>query len=138
MANFTHGGFGTRTHKAWRNMKMRVKTHKCYRHVSCCERWWDSFENFRDDLGECPDGYSLERKDVLGDYCPENCCWIPKRDQPKNTRNTVLITHDGRTQHMAAWAREYGIDRGLLSRRLRSGWSVERALEQPVQKRSHG
>jgi hypothetical protein len=57
------------------------------RGITVCDRWRHSFENFLADLGERPPGrYSIERIDVNGNYEPDNCKWIPLRDQVKNRR----------------------------------------------------
>jgi len=88
----THGESGSPTYKSWQRMKQRCespdnKHYYCYggRGISVCERW-SCFENFLADMGQCPVGYSIERIDVNGDYCPQNCKWIPKGDQSKNRR----------------------------------------------------
>jgi hypothetical protein len=57
------------------------------RGVRICDRWRSNFKNFYDDMieGYRP-GLSLDRVDNSVGYCPENCQWIPKQDQPKNRR----------------------------------------------------
>ena len=92
----THGQHGTPTYNIWKGMRDRInrKKHKDYIHyggrgIRYCERWED-YTAFLADLGECPPGYSLERVDVNGDYCPENCCWIPFNEQMKNTRRSLV------------------------------------------------
>ena len=78
---------------------MRSRCNGCnrpdYKHyggrgIKVCDRWND-YGKFLQDLGECPQGGSLERINVDGDYCPENCKWILKENQPKNCRTNVLI-----------------------------------------------
>lgn len=66
------------------------KNYKDYggRGITVCERW-NSFENFLLDMGEKPEGYSIERKDNNGNYEPDNCEWIPRGDQNKNTRRSL-------------------------------------------------
>lgn len=95
----THGMHKTRTYKSWVCMKSRCNdennpSYKNYggRGISVCKRW-EKFENFLEDMGEVPDGYSLERIDVNIGYAAANCKWIPLGRQNDNKRNTVL--HEG-------------------------------------------
>ena len=91
----THGLHGSRTYNIWKGVRHRINNPNCFdykdyggRGITICERW-DDYENFLSDLGECPPDYSIERIDVNGNYCPENCCWIHKSLQNKNKRNTI-------------------------------------------------
>lgn len=60
------------------------------RGIRVCDRWLLSFENFYDDLGEAPDGSSLERINVNGNYEPANCKWANVFEQNRNQRSTRL------------------------------------------------
>lgn len=83
-------------YNSYRSMKNRClcPTDKNYprwggRGVSICSRWLDGakgFLNFLEDLGPRPEGYTLDRVDVDGDYCPENCRWADKYTQVHNTK----------------------------------------------------
>lgn len=117
----------TPTYKRWKYMHARVKHIATYGHVSVCERW-SKFENFLADMGECPEGYSLERLNVYGNYEPANCVWIPRSQQPKNTRRSKHIEYGGRSMILSDWAREVNIRPSLLSKRLKQGWPIEQAL----------
>jgi hypothetical protein len=73
-------------------MKQRClnENHPSYVHyggrgISVCSKWMD-FDGFREDMGERPAGLTLERKQVNGDYCLENCIWASPRDQDLNRR----------------------------------------------------
>lgn len=133
------GGVRTRTYLAWKEMRRRCfdPKRKCYkdyggRGITICERW-DSYENFLADMGECPDGLTLERKDVNGNYCPENCCWADCVTQANNKRSSHLITAFGKTQTLAEWAKETGIKIGTVRCRIVDlGWEPEKALTQTV------
>jgi len=88
-----HGWGGTPTYNSWKKMKYRCcnpdnPDYPNYggRGIKVCDRWIDDVCAFVEDMGVRPLGYSLERKDVNGDYCPDNCEWIPLADQSKNRR----------------------------------------------------
>ena len=90
--NKKHGLYLSRARKSWADMKERCynpnNNRYCYygkRGIKVCKRW-QKFENFYKDMGERPEGYSLERLNCDDDYKPSNCKWIPKEDQSKNVR----------------------------------------------------
>lgn len=64
------------------------------RGIKICERWLgvDGFFNFIDDMGDRPEGYTLDRKDSDGDYSPDNCRWADVNTQGLNKRN---VKHRG-------------------------------------------
>jgi hypothetical protein len=137
--NTRHGcskhGHVTKTYATWQRMIRRCcsqkdKRWKDYggRGISVCDRWADSFENFLKDMGEAPDGHSIDRIDNNGNYEPSNCRWATNKEQTRNKRTNVLITYQGRTQCVAAWAEEWGINRATLGDRLKAGWSVDKAF----------
>lgn len=153
--NRTHGMSDSPMYRAWKTMRSRCcnpnfPSYERYgaRGITLCERW-HKFENFYADMGERPEGMSVERKDNDGPYSPENCCWATPKEQANNTRWNVknrpprppktpkpkpavpTISHDGRTQTIAEWSREKGFPPLQLAGRLRNGWSVERALSTP-------
>jgi hypothetical protein len=97
--NLHHGharsGFRTREYKTWVSMKMRClnqkdPAYKRYggRGIRICERWL-IFENFLEDMGERPEGLTLDRKNNNGDYEPGNCKWSTCVEQNNNRRRRV-------------------------------------------------
>lgn len=84
---FKHGWHGTRTYEAWQNMIRRCVPGTQYhaRGIEVCAHWKESFNAFLAEMGEQPAGYSLERKDPDGDYCQDNCEWLPKSENTIDT-----------------------------------------------------
>lgn len=94
------------------------------RGIKVCDRWMDKdngFTNFLADMGKMPVGFSIERKDFNGDYCPENCIWIPKQDQPKNTRRCRFFELGGITRSLQEWCRLFKVKYRTVLSRLKSG-----------------
>lgn len=91
--NRKHGKSKSREYNAWAAAKQRCyyKKHDFYadyggRGITMCEQWINSFETFYKDMGDCPQGMSIERVDFNGNYCPENCKWDTASNQGYNTR----------------------------------------------------
>lgn len=105
------------------------------RGISVCERWKD-FSAFMQDMGIRPSPeHTIERKDNGQGYSKENCVWDTRRRQARNTRQNNMITHLGKTQCLTDWAEEFGIKPRSLQKRLTSGWSIDRALSEPIPSR---
>lgn len=76
------------------------------RGIKVCDRWL-KFENFLKDMGERPDGLTIERIDNNGNYEPGNCQWSDRKVQANNTRRNHLITFMGESKTLAQWATKY-------------------------------
>lgn len=146
--NETHShakrGQVSKTYKSWNGMIQRcTNPDYAYAHdysargITVCERW-RSFENFLSDMGERPEGMTLERKDNDLGYSRENCIWATRAQQNRNRRNSRLLTFNGKTQCVAEWERELGFKQSTVYARLRAGWDAERALSTPLNPSSIG
>jgi hypothetical protein len=135
-------GKQTRTYKAWVNMRSRVDPSiEQYRRsyadkgITVCARWNGSFINFLEDMGECPEGKSLDRIDNDGNYEPGNCRWATRSQQGANTRRTVRIDYNGEELCLKAVADRAGIHPATLSHRINTGRTLAEAISYPVRKR---
>lgn len=99
-----------------------------------CKRWFDSFENFLEDMGRKPSKtHSIERVDNDGDYTPENCRWATPTIQNRNTRRTRWVTYKGETKSAAEWAEIKGINVGTFYTRLNNPQNtLEEVMETPT------
>lgn len=107
------------------------------RGIRVCDAWRapGGFRAFFDHLGPRPaKGMSLERKDNNGNYEPGNVRWATQTEQLANKRTNRKLTYHGHTMNLSKWSRLLGFRQNLLTRRLKAGWSAERAIETPSQK----
>jgi hypothetical protein len=130
-AHYRHGGtIGKKTtYKSWESARRRCSNPKdnMYRYyggrgITICPEWAADYAAFLRDMGERPEGHSLDRIDFNGNYEPGNCRWLPKSEQPKNRRSLVRIEHEGRTMLLSEWARELGLPYPTI----RDWWKYQR------------
>jgi hypothetical protein len=136
-----HGKTNTRLHRIWAAMKAR-----CYnkhvigyksngaRGVKICKEWKNDFEAFykwamgngyRDDL-------VIFRMDNMGNYDPDNCCWIDRTTQSKRRPYTKHIEHNGESLTMAEWSKRLGGNSKLVSDRIKNGYDPIKAITEPL------
>jgi hypothetical protein len=134
----TSGNKWTRTYSAWKNMKSRCSCKsrpdfKFYggRGISFVKKW-RKFENFIEDMGDCPKGLTLDRINTNGNYSKKNCRWIPQEEQKANMRSNVFLSFRGKRLHLSAWAREIGIPEDAVWYRHSQGWPVKKILTKPL------
>lgn len=69
-------------------------------------------------------GLTIERKDVNGDYCPENCCFVTNEEQQRNKRNNVIFEKDGEKYLETDLAKELGVRESTIRDRVLRGKDV--------------
>lgn len=133
--NYLHGrNTSDPTYATWSALKDRCKNPKAQnyknyggRGIRVCKEW-ESFENFLRDMGEKPNGMSIDRIDVNGNYEAGNCRWATCREQARNQRNKVLYEAFGKRQLLVDWASESGLSLATIFKRIKRGWAVEKAV----------
>lgn len=139
--NKKHGMSNTKLYDKWLSIKFRCYNPKFIeydryggRGIVMCDEWKDNFMSFYNWAisNGYADGLTIERKDINGNYCPENCCWIPLKLQARNTSRTVFLEYKGTKKSMAEWAEQYNISYSAFSQRIKHGWNIEEALLTPV------
>jgi hypothetical protein len=145
--NTTHGLSKSSFYISWRHMisrchKPNSESYKWYgaRGIEVCGSW-HIFENFLKDMygdykiflkSSNTRNTTIDRIDVNGNYCKENCRWTSMMVQGHNRRNNNNITFNNKTQCLVEWARELNMDNRTLNYRIQKGWSTEAALTTPI------
>jgi hypothetical protein len=142
--NRTHGhtaGHGpTAEYRCWRHILGRcynpsVQSFPQYggRGIEVCPRWRSSFENFLADVGPRPSPrHSIDRIDFNGHYEPQNVRWATAKRQANNTSRNHYISAFGERKTLQQWSEYHGIQGPTIRKRLRLGWSPERAVSEPL------
>ncbi len=135
----THGMTHTRLHAIWSNMVQRCTNpkntkYKDYgaRGIHVCSEWrdfavfceWAYNNGYQQDL-------TIDRIDVDGNYCPENCRWATNFEQMRNMTVNHWITYKGETHILADWVKILGDKGPSFKSRILRGWSAEKAMETP-------
>lgn len=137
----THGESHTKLYERWISMIYRCTNpkHSAYkwygaRGIRVCNEW-QSYEGYKKwVMATRPnETYTVERIDVDGDYCPDNCKWIPLSEQANNRTSCIMITHEGVTKNLTEWCSELGLEYKMVHNRLKKlGWTFEKAISTPV------
>lgn len=133
-----HGMSKTRLYKIWEAMKRRCDNPKAERYpryggrgIRYCDAWkkFDLFWEWARQSGYA-EGLSLDRIDVNGDYCPENCRWIPLKDQNNNMSTNRRIVFGGESLTVAQFARLIERPYSAVYQEIyKLGWTPERCAE---------
>ena len=138
-----HGKSGGKLNWVWTAMKERClnpnsKDYKYYgaRGITVCDDWENSFESFMDWAysNGYQEGLSIDRINVDGDYCPDNCRWADAKMQANNTTRNRKITYNGETHTVSEWSEITGIKYRTILQRANMGWNAERILMEPAKR----
>jgi len=134
----THGGCASDAYGCWEGIKDRCTNPNShawsYYGGQGVECRFTSFEQFRDEIGPRPTPeHTVDRfPDKKGHYEPGNIRWATPKQQNRNKGDNRLISWQGKIQCLAEWDEQLGFSRNTVGRRLRCGWSVERAFTTPA------
>jgi hypothetical protein len=78
------------------------------RGITVCESW-QKFENFAADMGQPPEGLTLDREDNNKGYNPENCRWSSRKEQANNKRGNIYVNYAGKNMTLGEASTESGI-----------------------------
>ena len=119
---------GDKRYKLWTGIRQRCTNPNAAayhryggRGITMCQRWIDSYTNFIADIGEQPEGMTLDRIDNNGNYEPSNVKWATRKEQANNRATNVVLTHDGLTMTLKQWAEHLGWEYGLIASRWKKG-----------------
>ena len=126
----------TPTYQSWQAMRQRClnPNHPHFHNyggkgIAICDRW-NSFQNFKADMGERPAACSIDRIDSSKGYTPSNCRWATRTEQNRNNSQNKLIVYKGDTKCLSAWCELFGLRYHTIYARLyKLNWNVEDAFE---------
>jgi len=95
----------------------------------------EGYQAFLRDMGERPEGATIERVNNDANYGPLNCRWASREEQSNNKRNNKFYTVHGKTQTLAMWAKELGCTSNAIRLRIKYGMSLEEAVSKPIPER---
>jgi hypothetical protein len=133
--NRKHGLAHTSIYRIWAKIKMRCTntndpSYKDYggRGINMCDEWFNSFEQFYKDMGDKPEGLSLDRIDNNKGYFKENCRWATKSEQSKNRRNTIFLEYNNKIMCLKDWSIELNKPYSSMKMYFKKGLSIEQII----------
>lgn len=137
-ARGTHKLSKSREYQTWKHMLSRCNNpnatkYKNYggRGIKVCKRWY-VFQNFFADMGIRPPNHTLDRINNNKMYSKSNCKWSNNYEQNRNKRSNRIVIWNNKKFIISDLAAKYNICCGTLSNRLNRGWSVNDALNKPI------
>lgn len=140
----THGCHNHSLYYIWNGMVSRChKEESCgyewygLRGITVCDEWRHNFITFYDWCME--NGYrkelQIDRRNNDSGYSPENCRWVSRSTNMRNTRQNRMITYNEETRCATEWAEIHGLPANVVRNRLHSGWNEIDAITEPVLER---
>lgn len=118
-------------YSVWQGMRRRCRNPRAKqfddyggRGISICSEW-DDFHRFVADMGERPEGFSLDRIDNEKGYYPENCRWASRLEQQRNQRTTRRVIIEGKSYLVAQLASISGLKHDTIIARATKGMGYE-------------
>lgn len=122
-------------YKLWIGIKTRCynknrDSYKYYggRGIVVCEDWKNNFNSFFEWAikNNYRVGLTIDRKDVNGNYCPENCEFITMKEQCNNKTNTIFVEYNGERKSLSNWCNELELNIHTIRNRFYHGFPVEK------------
>lgn len=134
-----------RLYSTLQSMKARCTrpTHGRYQYygargIKVCDEWvnpengFDVFADWALSHGYT-DEMTIERIDINGNYCPENCKWIPMREQARNKGTTFWVVYKGEKVSLGELCERLNLNYQTMHDRLTErGMTIEEAVERPI------
>lgn len=134
--NYTHRMSDSIEYQSWSCAKTRCTNENINRAdrysgrgIIMCDRWFNSFENFYQDMGKRPSKkHSLDRIDNNGNYEPGNCRWATQTEQMNNTSINVLIDVNGEMLTRGQISKRYNLNYSTIRYRIAAGWDINKII----------
>ena len=145
--NYKHGCKNTKLYRLWCSMKQRCNNKNAWAYkyygakgIRVCDEWQSdylSFKRWSEENGYV-EGLTIDRINTNGDYSPQNCRWVTRKDQANNQTTTIHIEYNGTSKTLHEWADCLGINPTTLYHRIyKRGWSIDRAFTEKVSLNKH-
>ena len=122
-------------YSVWQSMKRRCNnpnspSYHRYggRGISVCKEWMNDFKQFVSDMGERPEGTSLDRMDNALGYSKDNCRWATRQEQQRNREHKVMVTIEGVEYRAIELADISGLRYDTIVQRASIGLSYEEVI----------
>lgn len=132
-----HGLSNTRIHSIWNGMLQRCNNPNNPRYhqyggrgIKVCEEW-HSFKNFLNDMGIPPEGKSLDRINIDGNYEPSNCRWATQFEQSNNMRKNTRLRFNDQVLTLSEISNVTGINKATLRKRIVRHWPYQKLFNFP-------